>query len=241
MPIGDVRRRSYFATDRAAQSVAYLANIAAARLAASARCVDIGFEVPFTYAASFSLRHSGRIADPRLPGGEATGKIRSYRIFGSGESGAFGCSVTIGCTPGTGDSAAVSAGTPDYVSDGYVSSYQTATGATTTVVSDPVTGLPSMTVTSFNAFEVDDDGLDLFDMTLANCLLEQSVSKDADWQLDHCIFPRIGDTNTSLTDNPTRVRLRMRPVTGGPFETSISIACSDLKLPKTIDLEAASA
>jgi hypothetical protein len=240
MPIGDVRRRSYFATDRAAMSVAYLANIAASRLSASARCVDIAFEVPFSYAASLSLRHSGRIADARLPGGAATGKVRFYRIFGSGESGAFGCAVTIACTPGTGEAAAASAGSPDYVSDGYATEYQTVTGATTTVVNDPVTGLPSMTVTSFNAYEVNDDGLDLFNMTAKGCVLEKTVSKDADWQLNHCIFPRIGDTNTSLTDNPTRVKLRMRPVTGGPFETAISIACSNLKLPKTIDLEAAS-
>jgi hypothetical protein len=240
MPIVDLRRRAYFSTERGAKSIAYIANIAAARLLASARCVEVSFKVPFSYASSLSLRHSARIADPRIPGGEATGKIVSYSIFGDGDSGEFACRVTIGCTPGYGEAVATSSGTPSYAASGYVDEYQTYIGATTTIITDPETGAPAMTITAFDETEVNDDGLNLFDMTLARCLIEKTVTNDADDQAD-CIRSDPEDTNAALEAKATRLRVRLVPVNGGPFETAYSITCSDLSVPKTIDLEAASA
>lgn len=236
LPIGDLRRRSYFVTDRGKQSVAYLANLAGARLMASARCVEISFDVPFWYFSELSLRKNATIADPRLPGGEATGKIKAYSISADGDSGQMVCNVTIGCTPGRGDSVSPSSGTPAYA-DSYSETYQTATGASTAAVFSG-DGAPIVVIDAFDETAANDDGIDLFNMTAATCLLNKSVVNDASDQLMY-ISGNATDTNTGLTEHCTKLTVELRPVVGGPFETDFEITCSDLVLPKLIDLEAA--
>jgi hypothetical protein len=237
MPIGDLRRRAYFTTERGHASVAYLANIAAARLLASARCVEISFEVPFSHAASLSLRKSGSILDPRLPGGGATGKIKSYTIFANGSSGETGCRVTLGCTPGYGGSLILDPGTPGYVTD-YVDSYQVYLGATQVLVTDGA-GDAALTISNFDGIVPDDDGLDLFNMTPATTILSTTITNPASVQ-KHYVQANSQDTNAALTKYPTKIAVSYRPVKGGPFRTHYEIDCSALLVPKTIDLEATS-
>ena len=239
LPIGDLRRRAYFTTERGNRSVAYLANIAAARLLASARCVEISFELPFSHAAGLSLRHSGRISDPRLPGGTATGKITSYSIYADGSSGEVGCKVTLGCTPGYGGSVPTLAGTPMYAAEDYVSGYQAFSGGTQSVVTDGE-GQTVMTISNFDETAINDDGLDLFAMTRASCVIAKTVRNTASVQAGY-LYASSSDTNTALSDLATRLSVRLRPVNGGPFETLYTITCSELVVPKTIDLEAPSA
>jgi hypothetical protein len=240
IPIGDLRRRAYFSTERGNKSVAYLANIAASKLLASARCVEVSFDLPFSFAADLSLRKSGRIEDARLPGGEATGKIKSYSISGDGETGSFGCSVKLACSPGYGGVASTDDGTPSYVADGYVSNYQTMVGATTTIITDPDTGQPAMTIVNFDQTVINDDGLDLFNMTADNCTLYRHVFNEQHDQSGF-VFQDATDTHDALGKNYTYIQIRLKPVNGGPFETPYTITCSDLTIPKTIDLEAPSA
>jgi hypothetical protein len=237
MPIGDLRRRAYFTTERGHASVAYLANIAAARLLASARCVEISFEVPFSHAASLSLRKSGSILDPRLPGGGATGKIKSYTIFANGSSGETGCRVTLGCTPGYGGSLILDPGTPGYVTD-YVDSYQVYSGATQVLLTNGA-GDAALTIRNFDGIVPNDDGLDLFNMTPASTILSTTVTNPASVQKHH-VYSNSQDTNAALTKYPTRIAVNYRPVKGGPFRTDYEIECSALVVPKTIDLEATS-
>jgi len=239
MPIGDLRRRTYFTTERGHASVAYLANIAAARLLASARCVEISFEVPFSHAASLSLRKSGSLLDPRLPGGGATGKIKSYTIFADGSSGEAGCRVTVGCTPGYGGSLVLDSGTPVYVAADYAEGYQVFAGATRVLVTDG-SGDAALTVSNFDGIVPNDDGLDLFNMTPATTILSTTITNPASVQKDH-VYKNSQDTNSALTKYPTRIAVRYRPVKGGPFRTDYQIDCSTLVVPKTIDLEAPSA
>jgi hypothetical protein len=238
LPIGDLRRRAYFTTGRGHMSVAYLANIAAARLLASARCVEISFEVPFSHAGSLSLRKSGSILDPRLPGGGATGKIKSYTIFVDGSSGETGCRVTLGCTPGYGGSLVIDPGMPVYVSSDYVDGYQVHAGATQVLVTDGQ-GDAVLTVSNFDGIVPDDDGLDLFNMTPATTILTTTVTNPASVQKDY-VYKNSQDTNAALTKYPTRIAVSYRPVKGGPFRTDYEIDCSTLVVPKTIDLEATS-
>ncbi len=238
MPIGDLRRRAYFTTERGHMSVAYLANIAAARLLASARCVEISFEVPFSHAAALSLRKSGSIVDPRLPGGGATGKIKSYAIFADGSSGDSGCRVTIGCTPGYGGSLVLDPGTPAYAAD-YVDGYQVYVGATQVLVTDGA-GDAALTIANFDGIVPNDDGLDLFSMTPATTILSTVITNPASVQ-KHYVYGNSQDTNAALTKYPTKIAVRYRPVKGGPFRTDYEIDCSALIVPKTIDLEAPSA
>ena len=237
MPIGDLRRRAYFTTERGHASVAYLANIAAARLLASARCVEISFEVPFSHAASLSLRKSGSILDPRLPGGGATGKIKSYTIFANGSSGETGCRVTLGCTPGYGGSLILDPGIPGYVTD-YVDSYQVYLGATQVLVTNGA-GDAALTISNFDGIVPNDDGLDLFNMTPATTILSTAITNPASVQ-KHYVYSNSQDTNAALTKYPTRIAVNYRPVKGGPFRTDYEIDCSALVVPKTIDLEATS-
>lgn len=238
LPIGDLRRRAYFTTERGNRSVAYLANVAAARLLASARCVEISFDVPFSYAASLSLKHSGTISDPRLPGGTATGKIKSYVIYGDGDTGEVGCAVTLGCTPGYGETVTPVGGTPVYTAEDYATSYQVFTGGTRTVVVDG-NGDPAMTITNYDSAAINDDGLNLFNMTKAYCVLETTLQNPASVQANY-IYSSSADTNTAMADLATRLGVRLRPVNGGPFETPYTITTSLLSVPKTIDLEASS-
>ncbi len=238
LPIGDLRRRAYFTTERGQQSVAYLANIAAARLLASARCVEIAFEAPFSHAASLSLRKSASILDPRLPGGGATGKIKAYTIFADGSSGETGCRVTLGCTPGHGGALVTDPGTPTYCEADYVEGYQVHAGATQVLVTDGA-GDAALTISGFDGIVPNDDGLDLFDMTPLTAILETSITNPASVQKDY-IYANSQDTNAALTKYPTKVRVRYRPVKGGPFRTAYEIDCSALVVPKTIDLEAPS-
>ena len=237
MPIGDLRRRAYFTTERGHASVAYLANIAAARLLASARCVEISFEVPFSHAASLSLRNNGSIVDPRLPGGGATGKIKSYTIFANGSSGETGCRVTLGCTPGYGGSLILDPGTPGYVTD-YVDSYQVYLGATQVLLTNGA-GDAALTIANFDGIVPNDDGLDLFNMTPATTILSTAITNPASVQ-KHYVYSNSQDTNAALTKYPTRIAVNYRPVKGGPFRTDYEIDCSALVVPKTIDLEATS-
>jgi hypothetical protein len=237
MPIGDLRRRAYFTTERGHASVAYLANIAAARLLASARCVEISFEVPFSHAAGLSLRKSGSILDPRLPGGGATGKIKSYTIFANGSSGETGCRVTLGCTPGYGGSLMLDPGTPGYVTD-YVDSYQVYLGATQLLLTNGA-GDAALTISNFDGIVPNDDGLDLFNMTPATTILSTTITNSASVQKHH-VYSNSQDTNAALTKYPPRIAVNYRPVKGGPFRTDYEIECSALVVPKTIDLEATS-
>ena len=87
---------------------------------------------------------------------------------------------------------------------------------------------------------VDDDGLDLFNMTPATTVVSNTVTYPASAQ-NTFLSGSIEDINTGLTDHPTRVRVEMKPVNGGPFETPYAIECSALMIPRTIDLEAPSA
>ncbi|OYU73172.1 MAG: hypothetical protein CFE32_21650, partial [Alphaproteobacteria bacterium PA3] len=192
----------------------------------------------FSHAGSLSLRKSGSILDPRLPGGGATGKIKSYTIFADGSSGETGCRVTLGCTPGYGGSLVIDPGMPVYVSSDYVDGYQVHAGATQVLVTDGQ-GDAVLTVSNFDGIVPDDDGLDLFNMTPATTILTTTVTNPASVQKDY-VYKNSQDTNAALTKYPTRIAVSYRPVKGGPFRTDYEIDCSTLVVPKTIDLEATS-
>jgi hypothetical protein len=103
-------------------------NVARARLCVGARCVNVTWECPFESAVNLSCRKTARIIDPRIPGGEALGKIISYSLRGDGTTGEFRGSITIACAVGLGNAISVSDGTGDYVDEDYVDDYQTFTG-----------------------------------------------------------------------------------------------------------------
>ena len=120
LPIGDLRNRSYFSTDRGLQSLEYLLNRARSQLMASGRAVTVSWDCSFERAKQLSCRKNALLHDPRLPGGQALGKIVKYSLALDGESGKPLGHVEIACSIGYGGSVLPVAGEPTYVETGYV-------------------------------------------------------------------------------------------------------------------------
>lgn len=248
LPIRDVRRRTYFSTDRGAQSIEYLIALIRARLLARARTVDITFRAPFNRATAdaVSCRKNAAFADPRLPGGTVGGKIKHYRIALDGATGEPIFEITIGCTVGKGGTVTAADGTADYV-DGVFNLHEVQTYTDQFVM--PIAG--EVTYTSINGQPPNDDGLDLMQLNRANVVKsltithtegEQAVALSIDENgeaTDNCATTP-DDVFKRLDGHETTIDLVMKPVTGGPFLTEYTVETSVLKIPKTIDLEAAS-
>jgi hypothetical protein len=235
-PIGDVRRPSYFLTDRGKQSLESLIVLCRARLLARARCVTLTREVAFDAAVGLSCRHSMTFTDDRIPGGGATGKIVSYSLALNGDSGQAIGSVSIACTIGRGTTISVDEGDPVYA-DGYsAQGWQAITGGATVIAS------ADLSYSDFDTQPIDDDGVNLLTLDAASAVISCVVVNGPTAQRAAMAggFEDIGEAFAALNEDYTEVALTMLPLTGGPFETSFAVTVSDLAVPKTIDLEVSS-
>lgn len=156
IPIGgtmaNVTARCFFPSDRGKQSVEYLIMKARARLRLRARTVNVSWDTQIQNVLNLSCRKSATIFDPRIPGGQATGKVISYTISADGEGKLLG-HVEIGVSVGMGGTVASVPGTPTYANTGYVQDgYQQMTGGTTTISNDEIGYTPLL-------FAPFDDGL----------------------------------------------------------------------------------
>jgi hypothetical protein len=238
VPLGALTRRSYFQTDRGSLSFQYLLLAARAKMRARARAVDVTFAVDWPTALGIGLRNSVTLLDRRLPGGNATGKVKSYKLT-VGDGGMFG-EFTIGCSIGNEDPTVVVDGVPSYVEDGYVEAgYQVIAGGQNTLVED------ELAYQALDNFAIDDDGLDLTNLTLDRAVnecfvvhgLQEQISALSHFQ--NTITPA-GDPLAALATLSTSVTLDLKPVAGNSFNTTFFPAVSQLWLPKTIDLAAPS-
>jgi hypothetical protein len=249
-PIRDVRRRSYFATDRGDQSIQYLIALLRARLVARARCVNITFEIPATRFIDddVSCRMNASFSDPRLPGSLVAGKIKHYKLELDGGNGQLTAEITIGCSVGKGGTVTADAGTPTYVDVGYVDTgYQ----AYTNTIVMPIVG--EVTYKSINGDVPNDDGMDLIALHASGDVVKSlTITPTADSQKTALLTDEKGNLTGNCDTTPgdvfkrldgheTTIDLVMKPVTGGPFFTNHIVETSVLKIVKTIDLEAASA
>jgi hypothetical protein len=235
VPIGDLRRRSYFQTDRGAQSFEYLLLVARAKMRFRARAVDIAIGVDFPTVLGLGLRHSVNYIDRRLPGGQATGKVKSYRIT-VGDGGMFG-ELVIGCAIGHGNASIAAAGVNSYVDDGYVDPpYQILTGAQVALVNSELNYQP------LDSFVIDDDGLDVANLTADTAINEFVVRNGLVSQLQtlsafqNQVMPTWGDPISTMTTLTTTCTLDLKPVAGGEYHTDFFPSISALALPKAIDL-----
>jgi hypothetical protein len=238
IPIGDLRRNTYYKSDRGAQSFEYLLLLARAKLVARARSVIIKFVTPWEVAEDISCRHNVHLIDNRLPGGEAIGKVTQYTLSASGE-GEIQAEITIGCTIGYGVAlGAAATGTPSYVNDNYVNDgYQQRTGGQATLIAG------ELLYESFDNFEVtDDDGVNLLDMTARTVVNSLTVAGGPTEQraaIDAALNLPEPDPIKALEDTPTVVTLDLVPVDGGAFHVDYDVTVSELVVPMTIDLAAA--
>lgn len=239
MPIEDLRQNSYFPRARGNQSLQCGLLLAAAKLAYRARAVTIEFQMPGwpALALAMNCRKNILLQDRRLPGGQAVGKVTSYKLtmIGGRQSSWFRIASTVGygiALP------AADAGT-DVYANAYANGYTRQDGAQVEVT-------PGVLVyDSIDGTVVDDDGVDLFNMNSVTALLApiaiEMGPNDQQAVIDEeC--DKVGvspDPIERLRENPTRWTVSLVPVTGGAFLTGIPVTTEKLVVPKMIDLEAA--
>jgi hypothetical protein len=237
LPIGDVRRRTFFATDRGAVSIEYLIALMRSRLLIRARCAEVTFETDFRTAidAGVTLRKSLVMVDHRFPDGEVGGKIISYRMSLDGDDGTLIAEIKIGATAGRNGIIAAVPGDGVYANAGYMAhGYQRETGAHVVPFASDVAYVP------INGLGANDDGIDLLALHKDNIIKTLVIENSADQQkasMPHSV-ENPQDVFDKLNEVPTRFTLTMVPLEGGPFETLFNVETTDLKIPRTINLEA---
>jgi hypothetical protein len=237
IPIGDVRRRTFFATDRGAQSIEYLIALMRARLIARARCAEVTFETDFWTAVDngVSLRKNLVMIDGRFPDGQVAGKIIQYRLSLDGSDGAMLAEIKIGASVGRNGTIAPIPGVGVYANAGYAKSgYQRETGGHIVPFASDVAYIP------INGLQANDDGVDLLSFTKANIIKSLVKEHSFTEQRAHMAHSVEQPSNAFdlLNEVPTTFTLTMLPVTGGPFQTEFIVETTDLKIPRTINLEA---
>jgi hypothetical protein len=235
IPIGDVRRNSYFKTDRGHDSAEYVLALGGTIMLRRARAVELSFRTAFDAGLDVTLRKEINPLTHRLiPGGVASGKVIALRMaYTSDEPYA---EIAIGCCIGRGGTLVADAGEPTYVDDDYVEDdYQARAGELREV-------LPNLLYNSYDEAAIVDDGYSfLSPVTAEQALIEVEVTNGPAAQiiaLNNIISVGSQDEIMSeLNDISTRICLELRPVNGGPFENTIELNVEPMLLPRSLDLE----
>lgn len=237
IPIGDVARSSYFKTDRGTQTFEYLINLARAKILSRARTATIKFTTLWDIGIGITLKHSIQIFNRYLPGGVAVGKVIGLSLHASSD-GQF-VEVTIGCSVGRGGTVAPDAGDNTYAEDGYMEQgYQQVINANLSLDSNTIT------YETLDDFELDDDGINLLNVSINDVVSNFTVDFGARRQseaLDQMLSGPVAapNPNETLKASATKINLTLKALTGASYQTVFTPAISLLKVPKTIDLEAA--
>lgn len=233
LPIGKVRNRAYFLTNRGRQSLEYLLMVARARLLSNSRAVEVSATYTFDFGLQFSCRKNATIINPRIPNGQASGKIIRYSLVAS-EDGSQHSTVTIGCAVGRGNTVTAVPGETDYADDTWDEDYQIRVGEWIM----PLAG--EVTYSDYSDTPIMDDNVN-FDNINLNALIKRfDVINGENEQralLDNS-FIDIPAAVEALNAKFTEIWLELEPLNGGePFETTYNIAVSGLQVPRMIDLE----
>lgn len=252
IPIGDVGRRQYFNTDRGQQSIAYLINRARAALLHRARAVRVEFNCRFERAINLSCRKTARLYDHRLPGGEAIGKVASYKFSANVTAGLLIGTVTIACAVGYGGAYTEQPGEPVWVEEGYVERGWQAYESSTIVLPagdvffEPPTATPNDDGWDFTQPVSKADAVVYFDPGYSvdeqMNLLRNAIQAPA-WDPVTAPDARnilVENAKAALKKYPTVISFKLKPVTGGPFNTDYDLIVSELIIPAQVDLEAPS-
>lgn len=254
---------SYFRWPRGDVSVRHLILRAVARLKLGGRVVNVTWGCTFARATEFTCRKSAALADKRLQGGYAIGKIIAYKMAGNGDSGVFDGSVTIGCTVGLGNAIVEVAGDPTYVEEGYVTRpYQMYENSVIAIGANDVGYSPPIIVPN-------DDGL-IFPLTKRQVVLREQTIKEAlpgpeDQEPPSTVFEVIGGPQPEQTNRPgaqidaliakaeveaqraaeragrdiVYFEMELKAIDKGKFTTESTVKVQNLVLPKQYDLTTA--
>lgn len=254
MPLNDQASASYFETDRGQTSLQYLLALGRAYLLSSARCIETKVVIPFNRAVELSCRKNAIIQDPRLPGGQAVGKIKEYGFSVDGNSGQIMGHVVIASAVGYGGAVDEVTGDPTYVEEGYVNiGYQQ--------YDNQVVVLPGGDVGyQVPLFAGEDDGL-RFPLTKEQIVISEAWSGDYATQLAaveaampsevaYANFGRVVtleqlDMQREIAKSLIDEAIKAVPVTysvtlknlEGEFVNAYDVTVIPLEIPKQIDLE----
>lgn len=201
------RHSSYFLTARGKQSFHYGLALAQAALASSARAVEITFERPFFNALGTSCANAITLTDASLPGGTATGKIKSYRLSVDGNSGETSAEITLAVSVGNGDTYSSAGTTGEYCSTDYTgTTYQEVTGETAdadipTIIYDTYGNQQPANPGIISAL-VNDNIVETVTVT------NSPTAQDALLQANQ--YPVRDDVSAIVNTSPTQVALRLR-------------------------------
>lgn len=232
-PIVDLRRRQFFTTDRGNAALLYLMTVARAHLLSRSRAVQVTIDIPFERAIHLSCRKNAVIESTQIAGGVAAGKIVSYS-FGLNENGSTSASVTIACCVGKGETIAATPGSSDYDDDYSEDGYSEETAGTYDVV-------PSEIIYTPPTDPPNDDGVDFFNMTAANCVVLAEMMQGGENEQREILsreYRLVTDAVETLNNAYTRWRLVLRPLEiSEPFAQTFNVSVSKVMIPKTFDLE----
>jgi hypothetical protein len=227
MPIGDPGRSAFFPTDRGLQAVQYPLLVARAHLMQSARAAKINFDCSFERAVELSCRMNALLHDPRLPGGQVTGKITEYHLKVDGDNGQLSGQVQIETTIGLGLPITVRAGTPTYVDEGYIAGgYQFYSAADIALPNgDAAIEMPP---TYFDPKQM------VLPLTYQDAVVAFEIHQGT--PIDVVLAG-----GAAATADPTWLEIVLNPVTGQKYQNDYDLGTSTLVMPKLIDLAAPSA
>lgn len=246
--LGRPDRDRFLDTDRGLKVIEHAILVGRARMRASLRAIEIGFTGRWDELADITLRHSVRIVDRRLPGGEATGKVVRYSMSIAGDQ-APTVSVTIGVAVGTAGSAPMADdGLGDFVEDGYAEAgWQSAAGAEAAGADGIVYSISAPDPIR----RVHTSDLSRHSYAVTRCELHGGIGwqeQEARWEFDRqfgmgaamdaeAYAGVAGAINDRISDVPTRFVLQMRSLAAeDSLNREIAVSVKPMATPKGIDL-----
>jgi hypothetical protein len=117
-PLENPARASFFLTDRGYLAAEHAMERARVEMKTSRRNLKIVFETTWEKMMSLVCDTSITLNDPRIPGGEITGKVIAYSFIAKGDTGEKICRVTLLCLEKTEQSKKrMNQPSPEYVTD----------------------------------------------------------------------------------------------------------------------------
>lgn len=262
-PLPDTKASTYWTSERGLQSVEYTLLRARARLLAAQRVIQASWTVPFARAIDLTCRKSASLTDSRIPGGQLTGKITAYTISATGgsrdQAGQLIGSVTVMCSIGRGGThAAIAAYNNDWCEDDYIEDdYINGSGGlsvasgTTDVAYNPDQLIEIPTGEPTFGLNLTRDDVVIKDETHGSISTQQSiintfasaafmpgnVKNEVQSQWAQACEKAMQE---ALKDESVWLELWLKPLSETALENGLPLDVEPLKVPQTIDLEAAS-
>lgn len=255
MVIGDASRGAFFPTERGISALQYPMLIGRAHLMLAMRAVKVTFECTIERALTLSCRKNALLYDPRLPGGQALGKITEYHIKADGDAGLLNATVQIGSTVGNGGTPEVSVGIPEYADEDYIDrGYQFYNGEMILVPTEDIAFVipadPLVGVLPVGNAAIVKNQWHFADQAAYQEAFNKAAAGTATGEGDKDLPPvaptevelmvNIKNFASSLNAAPTWYELELLPVAGFNFEVVYDLSTSPVTGPMMIDLSAGS-